>query len=96
MCQRGIGRAAGSAIDAWHEGGWWLGYLADPAGDAVAGAVFSSRAAGRRRGRDSAAEAPLLVVPDGGGEELCIPQVLSSVSLQSLAFLPNCAAARGA
>lgn len=86
MGERGAARAAGDAVDAWHEGGWWQSRVTAEA----SAATSARRPAGRRGSRASAADAPLWVVPDSGGEELRIPQVLLSHNKSTLKASYHC------
>ena len=81
MSQQGVERSVGDAVDAWNDGGWWVGRVtsAPAATDgAGAGAAAASprRCSGRRKGSSPpAAQPPLRVLLAGSGEELQVQQV---------------------
>jgi hypothetical protein len=79
MSQQGVERSVGDAVDAWNDGGWWVGHVTSaPAATDGAGAAAASprRGSGRRKGNGPpAAQPPLRVLLAGSGEELLAQQV---------------------
>ena len=85
----------GDAVDAWNDGGWWVGRVTSvPVASAGVAAASPRRGSGRRKDHGPpAAQPPLRVLLAGSGEDLQAQQVRMQLvgSVLSLSVVELCA-----